>query len=136
VSEKFDKALERAEENLRNMRDPRDAEIERLRLALGESEAIRRVLEESELTKRFRELAAEKDCYLRERNQAEAEVARLRAELAAYQKAKAENDERFQIERDEARNHSSGEEAHVCGKGTNQNDEVHPRQTRPVPARD
>jgi hypothetical protein len=72
------------EEMAKRANAKRDAEIERLRLALGESEAIRRVLEESELTKRYRELVAEKDCYLRERNQAETEIARLRAESLEY----------------------------------------------------
>lgn len=36
-----------------------------------------------------------------------ADIARLRAELDAYKRAKAENDERFMIERDEARNEAA-----------------------------
>jgi hypothetical protein len=56
----------------------KDAELERLRLALGESEGVRKALEESKLVKAHRELAHEAEIYQRERDRAETENKQLR----------------------------------------------------------
>lgn len=63
----------------------RDAEIERLRIALGESEGLRTALEGEEFVKAHRSLAKEAEFYRRERDRVEADNEKLRVENKVLQ---------------------------------------------------